>query len=108
MFSKHIRHMVVIIGMGFVVIAFFGSICYARERTDLPQHYPDQFSGQGQIDRIAAEEIVINDCFFRFSKYPVFNSHTHLNVSIKHFHEGDSVYYIKNDKGEIESLWEKR
>jgi hypothetical protein len=93
------------VGLLVVISAVQGE---ARERTDLPRHYPDEFSGEGQIDRIATDEIVINDCFYRFSKHPMFNSYTHVNVSIKQFHEGDSVYYIKNDKGEIESLWEKR
>ncbi len=80
----------------------------ARERTDLPRHYPDEFDGSGVVDTIGQHDIVINDCFYKFSKRPMFNSYTHVNVSRKHFHEGDSVYYIKNDKGEIKSLWEKR
>lgn len=77
----------------------------ARERTDLPKHYPDEFDGRGVIERIETDEIVINDRLYRFSNYPVFNTLTSVNVSIDQFHAGDSVYFIKNDKGEIKSLW---
>jgi len=77
----------------------------ARERTDLPQHYPDEFDGSGIIEGIGEKDIVINDCFYRFSDYPVFNTLTQVNVSIDQFRVGDSVYFIKNEKGEIKSLW---
>jgi hypothetical protein len=71
----------------------------------LPQHYPDEFDGRGIIERIGKHDIVINDCFYRFSDYAMYNTLTGVNVSKGLFHEGDSVYFIKNNKGEIKSLW---
>jgi len=106
------RRLLVGIGIGFIALSLMAGVSVVqgaeRERSDLPGHYPDEFDGSGIIDTIGDHDIVINDCFYRFSRYPVFNSYTHVNVSIKHFQVGDSVYYIKNDKGEIKSLWEKR
>jgi len=76
-----------------------------RERTDLPQHYPDEFSGQGQIDRIATDEIVINDTWYRLSPFAIFNTPDGMNVSRSSFREGQSVYYILNGENKIESIW---
>jgi len=76
-----------------------------RERTDLPQYYPDEFSGQGQIDRIATDEIVINDTWYRLSPFAIFNTPDGMNVSRSLLREGQSVYYILNGENKIESIW---
>lgn len=105
MFFKQIKHTVIIIGIAFLVIALFGGISCARERTDLPKHYPDEFSGQGQIDRIGTDEIVINDIWYRLSPYTIFNTPGGLNASRSFFREGQYVYYILNGENKIESIW---
>jgi len=91
-----IRRILMGIGIAFIVIALFGGISYARERTDLPQHYPDEYSGQGYIDRIATDEIVINDTWYELSPYVIFNTPHGMNISRSHFRAGQSVYYILN------------
>ena len=104
-----IRRILMGIGIGLIVVGLLAGVSPVqgadRERTDLPQHYPDEFDGSRVIERIGEHDIVINDCFYRFSDYPVFNTHTNVNVSMDQFHVGDSVYFIKNNKGEIKSLW---
>ena len=33
----------------------------------LPEYYPDRFNGTGRINRIAMDEVVIDDSLYRFS-----------------------------------------
>ncbi len=105
MFSKHIRHTSTIIGIAFIIIALFTCVGYARERTDLPEHYPEEFDGWGRIDRISDEEIVIDDSLFRFSPYVIFNTPARMNVPRDRFRKGQSVYYILNEENKIVSIW---
>lgn len=108
---SHAMKRLTLLGIGICLIAIgllavVGAVQGAeRERTDLPRHYPDEFDGSGVIERIGEHDIVINDCFYRFADYPVFNTRANVNVSLGQFHVGDLVYFIKNDKGEIKSLW---
>jgi len=105
MFPRHIRHTSAIIGIMFLFIAVLVCTTSARERTDLPKHYPDIFSGQGRIDRIEGDEIVINDTLYRLSSYVIFNTPYSMNVSRSRFREGQSVYFILKEEKTIVSIW---
>ena len=104
-----IRRILMGIGICLIAVGLLAGVSAVqgaeRERTDLPQHYPDEFDGRGVIERIGEHDIVINDSFYRFSDYAMYNTPTGVNVSKSLFHVGDSVYFIKNNKGEIKSLW---
>ena len=103
------RRILMGIGICLVAVGLLAGVCSVqgaeRERTDLPRHYPDEFDGSGVIDVIGKQDIVINDCFYKFSDYPVFNTYHNVNVSLDRFRVGDTVSFIKNEKGEIKSLW---
>jgi hypothetical protein len=109
MSHKKKRRILIRIGICLIAVGLLAGVSAmqgaARERTDLPQHYPDEFSGQGQIDRIATDEIVINDTWYRLSPYAIFNTPNGVNVSRSSFHEGQSVYFILNGENKIKSVW---
>ena len=71
----------------------------------LPKHYPAGFDGYGNINRIATDEVVIDDSLMRLS--PSVNYATPENVValMGDFAEGDLVGYLTNSKKEVVSLW---
>lgn len=71
----------------------------------LPEYYPDTFDGSGQINRIAVDEVVIDDSLYRFSPYAEYATPTDRNASQAWFNVGNRVGYLTNEKGEITSLW---
>jgi hypothetical protein len=71
----------------------------------LPKHYPDKFDDIGRIDRITADQIVINDTLYRLSPNATFATPTRKHALRTSFRVGNRVGYITNEKREIISLW---
>ena len=81
------------------------AICLAQQDMDeLPDFYPESFSGDGCIGRIATNKMVIDDRSFKFA--PDITFHTpNEDVLPSWFRKGMRVGYIKNSQNEIESIW---
>jgi hypothetical protein len=92
--------------MGLVLCASAG---YAQDRYKgewvLPEHYPDGFNGWGRIDRLAPDEIVIDDNLYPLSPSVKYNIATSSNVRASLFRVGDTVGYLEDANGLIISLW---
>ena len=71
----------------------------------LPEYYPDRFDGTGRINRIAMDEIVIDDSLYRFSPYAEYATPTDRHALRAWFNVGNRVGYVTNEKHEIISLW---
>ena len=71
----------------------------------LPEYYPDRFDGTGRINRIAMDEIVIDDSLYRFSPYAEYATPTDRHALRAWFNVGNRVSYLTNEKREIISLW---
>lgn len=105
---KHILFMIILVLL-IVGVTLPSGICYAQKRAKgewaFPEYYPKKFDGEGYIDRIAKDEIVIDDCSYRFSPFVKFATPTRKNTLSSRFRAGDLVGYIINSKKEITSLW---
>jgi len=105
---KHIPFMIILVLL-IVGVTLPSGICYAQKLAKgewaFPEYYPKKFDGEGYIDRIAKDEIVINDCWYGFSPFVKFSTPTRRNTLKSRFRAGDLVGYITNSKHEIESLW---
>jgi hypothetical protein len=71
----------------------------------IPEHYPNKFEQIGRVDRIELDEVVINDCLFKFSPDVEYHTPSVENASSAWFKVGQFVGYITNSKREIVSLW---
>ena len=71
----------------------------------LPKHYPDRFTGIGRIDRLAEEEIVIDDSLYWLAPYVTYHTPTAMNVSNAMFRAGNLVGFITNSERQIISIW---
>ena len=71
----------------------------------LPEHYPDGFHGYGYLDRMAADEIIINDSVLKIAPYATYATPGSEIATSIDFKLGDLVGYLKNAKDEVESLW---
>jgi len=71
----------------------------------LPEHYPAGFDGYGYINRIAAEEVVIDESLFRLSPAVTFTTLKSVMAVRGDFTDGDLVGYLTNSEQEIVSLW---
>ena len=71
----------------------------------VPEYYPDRFDGSGRINRIAVDEVVIDDSLYRFSPYAEYATPTDRDALQASFNVGNRVGYLTNEKGEITSLW---
>lgn len=106
-----IKYILFIIGLVLIIVgvALPASVSYAQRQVKgewvLPKHYPDGFDGMGHINRIAKDEIVIDDCYHKLSPFVKYATPTRKNTLSYRFRAGDFVGYIKNPKHEIESLW---
>ena len=93
--------------VGLVLCA--ASVGYAQDRYKsewvLPGHYPDGFNGWGRIDRLGADEIVIDDNLYPLSPSVKYNIATSSNVRASLFRVGDTVGYLEDVNGLIISLW---
>jgi hypothetical protein len=71
----------------------------------LPEHYPAGFDGYGYINRIAAEEVVIDDSLSRLSPAVTYTTLISVMAVSDDFMDGDLVGYLTNSEQEIISLW---
>lgn len=79
---------------------------FARQSAKkLPANYPETFSGQGCIDQIVAQKVVIDDRLYKLSGDVTFNTPEKKNASRSWFRPGRFVGFVKNSQNEIESLW---
>ena len=71
----------------------------------LPEHYPAGFDGYGYINRIAAEEVVIDDSLLRISPAITYTTLISLMAVSDDFTDGDLVGYLTDTEQAIVSLW---
>jgi len=71
----------------------------------LPKHYPNGFHGYGYLDRIAEDEVIINDSVLKIAPYATYATPGSEIATSADFKLGDLVGYLKNAKNEVESLW---
>jgi hypothetical protein len=103
-----IKHAVFATGLILVlaVLALEADICSAQEKQlRLPAYYPETFSGQGCIDRITADKVVIDDRLFKFSSDVTFHTPEMENVSRSRLRPGSRVGFVKNSDNKVVSLW---
>jgi hypothetical protein len=101
--------------IGLMVFLFFAgigltsSVGYAQGRHMgewvLPEHYPEWFDGIGHIDRIASDEIVIDDSLHKMAFYARYATPTRKIATRGWFKVGSHVGFVTNAKKEIISLW---
>lgn len=71
----------------------------------LPENYPQGFDGYGYINRIAADEVVIDEALFRVSPAVTYATPNSIMAKIGDFTDGDLVGYLTNTEQAIISLW---
>jgi hypothetical protein len=71
----------------------------------LPENYPDGFDGYGYINRIAADEVVIDEALHRVSPAIIYATPNNIMAKMGDFTEGDLVGYLTNSEQVIVSLW---
>ena len=99
------KHIVVYGGLALCLVSItLPVVSYAGEY-GFPEYYPGNFDGSGRIDRIAADEVVINDTLFKLSTEVEYHTRTTQNASSAWLKEGQFVGYITSSKREIVSLW---
>ena len=107
------RNNVIGLGLGIVIALIFivslTDVGLTGERDGggvaLPKHYPHKFAVIGRIDRIAGDEIVVNDSLYRLSPDTKYHTPTAMNVSNVSFHVGSHVGFLANSEKEIIFLW---
>jgi hypothetical protein len=86
-----------------------GAVCHAKKVVKgewaFPEYYPKKFDGEGYIDSIEKDGIVIDDRSFGFSPFVQFSTPTRERASRSQFRAGDPVGYIINEKKQVESLY---
>lgn len=99
------KHIAVCVGLAlFLVTIALPVVSYAGEY-GFPEYYPGNFDGSGRIDRIATDEVVINDTLFKFSPEVKYHTRATQNASSAWIKEGQFVGYITSSRREIVSLW---
>lgn len=76
-----------------------------EEGSVIPEHYPIWFDGIGQIDRIAADEVVINDKLLSLSPDIRYHTRTTENASKAWFKVGCLVGFVKDSTDRISALY---
>ena len=71
----------------------------------LPKNYPNGFHGYGYLDRMAADEIIINDSVLKLAPSATYATPGSEIATSADFKLGDLVGYLKNARNEVESLW---
>jgi len=72
---------------------------------NLPDFYPESFSGYGCIDSIDSDGVVIDDRLMRFSMSATFHTPEEQKANWLRFEPGYLAGYIRNADKEIDSLW---
>jgi hypothetical protein len=110
-FLGRIKHILICSGLVLFIVssAIPARVAHAQRRVKgewvLPKHYPDGFDGMGHIDRIAKDEIVIDDVLLRLSPSVTYRTPKTKHSTSAHFSPGNLVGYLKNSEGEVISLW---
>jgi hypothetical protein len=71
----------------------------------LPKTYPDGFDGWGYLNRIATGEVVINDSLYKLASNAEYHTPDDRLATMYSFRPGDMVGFIRNEAGQIVSLW---
>lgn len=77
----------------------------AQGEYGFPAHYPPGFDEQGRIDRIAVDEVVIDDIVWKFSPDVKYHTKTTQNASRDWFKVGSQVGFIKDAGNRILALY---
>ncbi len=64
-----------------------------------------RFDGKGRIDRVDGLEMVVGDRLQRISGYALFYSKQGIPITRNQFQKGDMIGYLKNEKGELSTLY---
>jgi hypothetical protein len=106
-----IKQMVAVFGLALMVFVFCSpASVWGAERNFkgewiLPEYYPKGFDGYGYINRIVAEEVVIDDELLRISPSVLYATPISAMATNGDFSEGDLVGYLTDSKQAIVSLW---
>ena len=71
----------------------------------LPPGYPGGFDGFGKIDRIAPDEVVIEDRLWPLAVHVEYNTPQERNTTPGLFVPGKLVGFLLDSQGRITSLW---
>jgi len=93
-----------------IVVLMPVSAGYAQQKHKgewiLPENYPlGGFDGWGTINRLATEEVVIDDVLYALSPSVTYHFPSASDVSASWFKPGHLVGFLKSATGEIISLW---
>ena len=72
---------------------------------ELPDYYPQRFSGAGCIDSLTDKSVVIDDSSLKVSPNTTFHTLKTQYASRAQFRAGMRVGFIKNSHNELESVW---
>ncbi len=72
---------------------------------ELPDYYPDRFSGVGCIDSLTDKGVVIDDYMLKISPDTTFHTLKSQHVSRARFGVGMRVGFVKNSQNELDSIW---
>jgi hypothetical protein len=73
--------------------------------SSLYRGYPKRFDGWGKIHRIGPNEIVIDDAVYNITQRTTYHTPRLKNTTKSVFAVGQTVGFIRNLDGDIESLW---
>lgn len=96
------------IGFVFLIsgIIMLATVCAAQQSVvELPDYYPERFSGAGCIDSLTKNRIVIDDRSLKLSPDASFHTLKSQFASRTRFGVGMRVGFIRNSQQKIESVW---
>ena len=99
----HFRNIPAVIGLMFILTVTLTGVSHGEE-AELPQPPPDEYTERGRIDRMTADEIVINDSLYRLTPSTTFNTPTMENAPRASFQEGNLVLFTRNKDFEVISI----
>ena len=79
-----------------------------RKATQLQGYYPAEFTFSGCIQRIRANDVVIDDSLLKFAPGATFNTLKAEDSGRSWFKPGRKVGVVVNEDHKIESLWYQR
>ena len=106
-----IKQIFAAIGLALMVVVFCipASVSGAERKIkgewSLPEYYPKGFDGYGYINRIEAEEVVIDDALLRLSPSVIYATPNSAMAASGDFGEGDLVGYLTDSEQAVISLW---
>ena len=101
------KHIAVCVGLALFLVSIALPVVSHAGEYGFPEYYPGNFDGAGRINRIAADEVVINDVLFKLSPAVEYHTRTTQNASSAWLKKGQIVGYINSSSSrrEIVSLW---